>query len=251
MAQAASVPFYLNWTFWAVVIAGIAVILSQLPPLYDLLKRSKLNLGLYSRILITHKVGNPNVLFHVIISNVGGKVVRIKGAKIILKHDGNIVATLPAQNYFKEPNDTTSVLFTPFRLKPREDWTHGVNFLKYFSREDEKKYRSAELKLKANIFSKRPFPEYKDRLVEADPEYVQPFIEMHKALFKWQPGEYELHVSIEAVPERAGIQKKYRFTLFESDSDELAKSLDEYKFGDGIYWLSDRLKGVAVEIMEA
>jgi hypothetical protein len=249
MAQVMSVPY--NWTFWAVVIAALALILSQLPPIHDLLKRTKVNMELYSRILITHRVGNPNVQLHLILSNVGGKVVRIKGANIVLKREGNVVATLPAQNYLQDPNDKTTVLFTPFSLKLRDDWTHIVNFFKFFSREDEKKYRSAELKLKENIGEKLKLPENKDKLVEAEPEYIQPFIDMHKAFFKWQPGEYEMHISIDAVPKKAGLQKNYRFTLFESDSNELAKSFDEYKFGDGLYWSSDRPKGVLVEIVEA
>jgi hypothetical protein len=251
MAQGVSLSFYNNWTFWAVVIAALALILSQLPPIHDLIKRTKVNMELYSRILITHKVGNPNVQLHIILNNVGGKVVRIREAIIVLKREGNVVAILPAQNYLQDPNDKTTVLFTPFSLKVRDDWMHLVNFLKYFSREDEKIYKSAEFKLKENIINRRELPGNKDNLVEAEPEYVQPFIDMHKAFFKWQPGEYEMNISIDAVPKKAGLQKNYRFTLFESDSEELRKSLDEYKFGDGIFWLSNRPKGVLVELVEA
>ena len=34
----AEIPFYLNWSFWAVVIAAIAVFLSQIPPIKELIK---------------------------------------------------------------------------------------------------------------------------------------------------------------------------------------------------------------------
>jgi len=46
--------FYQDWTFWAVLVAAIAIILSQIPPIHVLIKRAKLDMELYSRINITH-----------------------------------------------------------------------------------------------------------------------------------------------------------------------------------------------------
>jgi hypothetical protein len=40
-------------------------------------------------------------------------------------------------------------------------------------------------------------------------------------------------------------------TLFESDSAELTKVKDDYKFGDGINWDSGKHAGVFVQILEA
>jgi len=59
-----------------------------------------------------------------------------------------------------------------------------------------------------------------------------------------------MQLSVDTVPERARVQKTFRFTLFESDSFELMKISEDYKFGDGIYWDS-RVKGVTVPIIEA
>jgi hypothetical protein len=75
-------PFYLNWTFWAVIISFIALVLSQLPPLHIFLKKAKLDFELFSSVCLTHKVGNPNLESHIIINNVGGRNVRVKGIKI-------------------------------------------------------------------------------------------------------------------------------------------------------------------------
>jgi len=62
-------PLYLNWSFWAVVFAAIAIALSQLPPIRLWFKKAKLEIELYSKIAITHKVGNPNLQLHLIINN--------------------------------------------------------------------------------------------------------------------------------------------------------------------------------------
>lgn len=251
MQQAMNVPLYLDWTFWAVIVATTAIVLSQLPPIHLLVRRARLDMELYSRIFIAHKIGNPIIQLHLFLTNVGGRSVRIKGITLKLKRDGNDVIVLPAQNYLQDPNNLkTTLLFTSFTLKSKEEWVRMVNFFNYFSRAEEKKYRSAEYKLKLNILGKRQLQENKDRVVEADDQYVSEFIEIFDGKFLWQPGEYEVQISIKTSLEKANIEKSYRFTLFESDSSELSKSKDDYKLGDGIYWESGNHPGVIVQIIE-
>ncbi len=251
MSQVVIPPFYLNWTFWAVVIATIALILSQLPPLHNLLRRTKLDLELFSRILINHKMGNPNVHMNIVLSNNGGKSIRVKAASIVLKREGKAIADLTTLGYLRNPNDATSnVLFTPFSIKSGDDWSYPVQFYRAISREEEKRYRMAQTGLRENIMKKRAVLEDKTKVVEADPEFVTPLLDIFRAMFIWNPGEYEMQVSFETVPERARVQKSFRFTLFESDSLELMKIPEDYKYGDGIFWDSS-VKGVMVPINEA
>lgn len=247
----ASAPFYLDWTFWAAFMAAIAIVLSQIPPISQLVRPGKLAMELYSRIHLTHKIGNPNVQLQVILTNTGGKSIRVKGITVRLSRDGGEVAVLPAQNYLQQPSDKTTVLLTSFWLKPNEEWSHIVNFLNYFSRADEKKYKASELALKSDILEKRKLPENKDRVVEADNSFVRTFDEMFEEKFIWQPGEYELRVTVESLAKNASSEMKYRFTLFESDSAELSEAKRDFKLGDGIYWDSGNHKGVLVQIVEA
>jgi hypothetical protein len=249
--QQASVPLYLDWTFWAAFMAAIAIVLSQIPPISQLIRPGKLAMELYSRIHLTHKVGNPNVQLQVILTNTGGRSVRVKGITARVSRDGKEVAVLPAVNYMQEPNDKTTVLFTSFWVKPKEEWAHLVNFLNYFSRADEKKYRAAELVLKTDIQDKKKLPENKDNLVEADNNHITTFDEMFDEKFIWQPGEYELRVTVESPTKKPWAELKYRFTLFESDSTELSGVKRDFKLGDGIYWNSGNHMGVIVQIVEA
>ena len=75
MQETASIPIFSDWSFWAVIVAATAIVLSQIPPIHLLLKKAKIDLELHSRIVITHKVGNPNIVLPLIISNVGGRFV--------------------------------------------------------------------------------------------------------------------------------------------------------------------------------
>lgn len=134
-----------DWKFWSALIAFLALILSQLPPIHILVRRAKLDLEVYSRIMITHKVGNPNLQIHLILRNVGGRTIRVKKMYAKISRDDNSVMHLPAQNYVASPKDNQLVLLTSFDLKPRTEWSHLVNFLNYFDRNEEKLYREAQI----------------------------------------------------------------------------------------------------------
>ena len=255
MQPPTSVPFYLDWTFWTAVTAVAALMLSQLPPLYTLIRKAKLEIELFSYIHISHKVGNPNVQLHFILTNAGGRSVRIKAVTLEVQKDGNPVTTLYARNYLQNPGDKTNILFTPFTLKSKDEWAHIVNFLNYFSREEMKCFRSSESKLKEDIKGKIKLlteeDKKKEKLAEAAPENVLPFINMFNSKFVWLPGEYAIKVNVQTSSNKLVINKDYRFTLFESDSEELSKAKEDFKYGDGIYWDSGKHPGVIVTTVES
>ena len=122
--------------------------------------------------------------------------MRVIGIRAKIKRDGQDVTSAPAQNYLQNPSDTTPVLFTRFSLKPKEEWAHFVNFLNFFSRTKEKKYRSAESQLKNDVIEKRKKVLDEKTIVEADEKYVTPFLEFFEEMFIWHPGEYHLSVRI-------------------------------------------------------
>ena len=77
-----SVPFYADWQFWSAVAAVVAILLSQLPPVHVLLRRPKLRCEAFSRMHLTHKVGNPNAQWHLIVENKGGRAIRVKNIAV-------------------------------------------------------------------------------------------------------------------------------------------------------------------------
>lgn len=166
MAEAVNIPFYLNWQFWTAVVAVLALILSQLPPIYILFKRAKLEIELPFRVQVTHRIGNPNLFFNIIITNIGGRTVKIKGINTTVKRDGRLVATLPVQGYLQNPNDKAILLFTGISLRPNDEWAHIVNSFNFFSREDEKKFRDATSKIREEIFNKEKHWQIKRSLLK-------------------------------------------------------------------------------------
>ena len=245
-------PLYMNWSFWAVVVAAIAVLLSQLPPIHILIKRAKLEIELYSKISITHKVGNPNLQLHLIINNIGGRKIRIKDITASIERDGKLVATLPGQNYLQNQNDQNTLLFTTFSLRTTEEWAHIINFLNFFNRDDENEYRSLESKMLNDYREKKAaLTEEPKTPIEIDDAFVKPFQDFFDKHFIWNAGEFQLKVNVSTDQEKVNISKTYRFTIFESHTEQLKAITEQFKYGGGIWWDPNIPRSVILEIKEA
>lgn len=248
--ELAQVPLYLNWQFWSAIVAVLALALSQLPPIHILLRGARLDFEVYSRIALMHKIGNPHAQLHVILTNTGGREIRVRGLAVRIKR-GSDEFVLPAENYLQTPDAKENVMLTSFRLKPGDEWGHIVNFLNYFSRDEEKHYRQLESDLRADIVVKRAALDDKNKVVAGDEQYVQPLLKFFDNKFRWHPGEYDLTLEIRAEPEAASVTNRYRFTLFESDSKQLTDYRDDYKYGFGVFLAATEHGGVVLPLTEA
>ena len=119
----------MDWKFWSFLVAFAALVLSQLPPIRLWFKKAKLDLELYSRAHLTHKIGNPNVQIHLILRNVGGRNIRIKEISIDIERDGKFLDTLIAQNYVPDALNNQSILLTNFSLAPNDEWSNRTKNL--------------------------------------------------------------------------------------------------------------------------
>ena len=136
----------------------------------------------------------------------------------------------------------------------------GVTFTCSISidRNEEKQFRKIMSDLKANITAKASYPTLatsvvdlgEKKRVEADDGYVTPIMDAFEERFNWNSGEYEMTVKTETKPRGALRETIYRFVLYESDSKELIDHAEDYKYGDGIYWHSDKPRAINIPITE-
>ncbi|CAN7578661.1 hypothetical protein [Paraburkholderia hospita] len=227
-------PFYSDSGFWQFVVAGIAVVLSQCPPVRFWFKRAKLDVECFDRIVLNEEVGLPNVQWHLAITNTGGREIRIQKITLTLVR-GQERKELNARGYFEKLSDQQVTLLTPFRLKPGEEWGHAVNFIVIAPREARQAFSAAAKTIKDDITTKRAAS---NQLEEADPAFVQPLLALFDANFFWRTGEYEVTLNIETDTPKADLHRSFRFTLFESESEQLRSHRDELKFGNGVYFRS-------------
>ncbi|MBU6140873.1 MAG: hypothetical protein KGP29_04905 [Proteobacteria bacterium] len=237
---AISTSFYSDWTFWSVVFSAIAILLSQLPPIRIWFKRARIEFELHSKICLTHKVGNPNLQLHIMISNVGGRKIKIRKINAKIESDNEVQINLPTQNYLQTPSDKNGILFTTFSIKPGEDWGHIINLLNFFNRENNRIYldlrRNLLNDLRIKLDSRSSKEKAAQKIVEADENYTVPLRNFFDQHFVWNSGEYKLTVEILTDKDSANYSKSFRFTIFESHVDELKSIVDRYKYGEDILY---------------
>jgi hypothetical protein len=239
-------PWYLDWKMWSFVVAFTALLISVLPHLKRL-RRARLEIEVYQRIFLTHKVGNANAQLHVMLTNTGGRRIRVKGMHLEFKRAGELPFKLRAVSYLHEPNDTNGILMTAFRLPVEQEWSHTVNFYNEITHQEHRAFKAFHKAIADNIIAKRVgLPEGAPD-VEADGQVVQPALEYFSRLFRWFHGEYEvtLHVTTDTD---WSPSKKLRMTVFETDSQELEQVKDQLKFGRDLF--KNDAPGIAVELLE-
>jgi hypothetical protein len=142
--------------------------------------------------------------------------------------------------YAAESEPSKQLLFAGFKIKPNEDRTHSINFFMDLQRNQERELSELTLAIMNDIIGKKSRQENKDILVEADPVNVQPFNQMLVRNFLWQEGEYAMSLRVESSDAKVFAEKKFRFTLYESDSRQLRNYESRYKYGEGIYYGSEK-----------
>ncbi|KWZ38285.1 hypothetical protein WS72_25805 [Burkholderia savannae] len=211
-------------------------------------------MDLYDVLAISHKIGHPLLQLQMRLQNVGAREVKVSRIEVIVRRDGQVLETMSARNMIQSAGGTP-LLFTPFKLQAKDEWVQIVNYFEQFSRENDRIYRVAEQALRTNIVSKiHQFngPQMRPRLMEADPQFVTPFMTMFNAHFNWLPGQYEIEISMDTMPKAAVGRHRFRFILFESDTEALRELTDDYRVGAGIYFPNaDRREWISPQLLKA
>ena len=231
-------PFYTDMKFWALVVSLLALLLSQLPPV-RLWRRVRLTVEAFSHLFITHKFGNPNAQLHLIVINSGGRQVRVTGISLRVSTNTTEEFMIPAASYLQKQGDKEAILFTPFTLKPEDEWAHIINFYPMLSRADDKLVRNFVSIIRADIGEKVKQRGEDKQPVIADDASVAPFMDLLKRQFKWNPNEYEMDVILTTVPPNSVPEQRFRFVLYESDTEDLRRVADGYKYGAGVFFDAD------------
>lgn len=245
-------PFYFDWQFWASIAAFLALTLSQLPPVRLWLRHRRVEVEVHSRLQVTHKVGNPNVGMYVSLRNTGGRDIRVRSMSVAVTREGVSLGHLPAQNYFESASSQSPSLFVPFSLKVGEIWAHSTSFLRSFDRAHDKLFRESLSAQQADVRHKLDARALEDEkiLVKAEKTLVQPFFAMFEEMFNWEPGEYIAELRVVTEPGSASFSKKYRFTIYESESAELRSHVNDYCYGGGLAYNVEGHAGVFVPLAE-
>jgi len=233
-------PLYLDWTFWSFVVAAAAIVLSQLPPLRSLLHRPQLELDAYGRMLVTHLMGYPNIEMTLGVRNPGGKQVRVRCVSLSLFSQGRETTKLEGASYFPSPlPQSPSVILTPFVLAPGDERIHAVRFIQRLPQHADRVLGQLRAEVRqdliAQLDARRGASDSapSEELVSVNAQLAQRLDDEFARNFRWTTGEHEVVFRVE-TEELGMIQRRYRFTLYESDIESMREIAARHKYGFGV-----------------
>jgi hypothetical protein len=232
-----------DWAFWSLVVSAIALVASLAGPIRRLLKATRLVMEVHPRIALDHIFGNPQANLYIDLRNTGGRVIRVNEITMIVSRDDSELRNIRGQVYFETTSSQEPLLLMPFNIKAADSWAHPVKFYAMPDRQLDQRIRKNTSELKSDIFKKREALGKElaaKTLVTSDDKFVQPFIDLFNKQFFWKAGEYAITINVVADPSRASLTKHFRFVIYESETADLHNEIEEYKYGSGVYFTSDK-----------
>jgi hypothetical protein len=240
--------------FWTATIALLALILSQLSPIKELIKPRVLRIVLPEHLVLYHFLGNLQLLGYTALHNTGGREVTVAKVACIIKDEEGHRWEMPAQTYLSRQAPAVPGAQPPepimgwISLRPGEHWAETVHFHRIWTVQEEEEATRINAGIRANIsdkLSKRE-PGESNKPAEADKEPVEEAVKFFEKSFSLVKGNFKFLV--EAVSERGEILcvKGFDFTLFESQLRALRSAADDYKIGAGIFFPNPDISRLAV-----
>lgn len=235
--------FHLDSGYWQGLVALAALVLSQLPPVRIWFKQRRLDIDVPEEIVVTHKVGNPNIYLLVALRNKGGRPARVTGIYMQIRRENGDWFRLDAYR-FENPGLQGQFVMMPFEMAGDSLWVRNYLFYKNIERQDDQIFRRSKQALLRRIHEirkERGIANDSAEIVSVEAEYAEPFRRLFDKQFRWQVGQYEVELVVEAEPDKATARANYRFALFESDVEVLREHVEEFETGGaGITWKGNR-----------
>jgi hypothetical protein len=222
------------------LIAGIALVLSQFPPLRELFRRARIKINSAELFQLFHNLGNTHLIMFLDIHNVGGQAITIDRLLCCISDENNNVWALPAQSYISRQVFDQNSGFSPefpvgrIVLKPGDAWYERTRFYQLWNETDEEKSNEIILDIRNDITSKVS-PETNGSWIEADSGFVQKATQFFEQNFKLHKGNYKIVIVALSEDDSPISLRGYEFTLYENHIRTLKSYTEEYKYGGGIY----------------
>jgi hypothetical protein len=222
------------------VIALLALVLSQLPPLKYLLRGRRLRITVPELFSLSHLLGNVNIAIFLDLHNDGGSDITIARVDCLLTNSEGLRLDLPAWTYFSRQTpppgqSQTELWFGRISLKPEGHWAETIRCFKLWSEDEQEKTNEIISKIREDINSKLPSLPPKT-LAHADNSLVEAARAFFEKKFPLSKGNYCMFIAALSDSDQVLAVRGFDLTLFESSIRSLRAHADDYKIGAGVYY---------------
>jgi len=231
--------------FWSTIIAVFALILSQLPPVRELIKPRELRIFVPEVLFLSHYMGNLQLWVFLALYNTGGRSLTVQKIECVIVGEDGSPWRLPAQTYTPTLAQTAPGQSAPellmgwISLKPDENWAQTLHFYKVWTIKEEEDVTeiSANIRTDINVKSKaraKANLSFDNSPIETDPELVKKAKDFFDRKFTLTKGSYTLLIAARSEKNEMLLVRGFEFTLFDNQIRSLRASVDDYKLGWGV-----------------
>jgi hypothetical protein len=227
--------------FWSTIIAVFALILSQLPPVRELIKPRELRIFVPEVLALSHYMGNLQIWAFLALYNTGGRSLTVQKIECVIVGEDGSPWRLPAQTYTPTLAQTApgqpapELLMGWISLKPDENWAQTLRFYKVWSIKEEEDVTEISANIRTDINAKLKLKApFDNNLVEAAPELVKRAKDFFEKKFTPTKGSYILLIAARSEKNEVLRVRGFEFTLFDNQIRSLRAPADDYKLGWGV-----------------
>lgn len=225
--------------FLAVYVATIALFLSQLPPVYELISKPQPAISIDGWASVSQILGRIQLYVPVTITNDGGRVLNIEKLNCSLineqaQKDWPMGAITYVEKLTNQPNIAAPEQpFGRLRLGSNERWSHTIHCATPMSPEQQTLFQKISREMSQYIRSQPP-------ISPTDPQFVFPEhiwmigYKEFESVFDLSSGQYSITLSIEDADGGIVEFEPYHFVLEDNDIEMLQAQASDIRFGAGI-----------------
>lgn len=171
-------------------VALLALLLSQLPPIAQLLRGRRVLINTAEHFYLSHFIGNPNAYLSFRIVNAGGRNVSIRRILCVIKKQGGRGQwILPVQQFYRVEDPNLRLNFLGLTLKPDEYWEKTIVGMRDLEKDEGDRRSELLQRIRDDYDDKKraspeSTPELKNSLVDDAKEIFEKCFDLHAGHFR-------------------------------------------------------------------
>lgn len=231
---------YRQTSFWSLLVASSAVVLSQLPPISTWLPSPNLTVYVSDRMGVNNAIGVIGFNINVQLINAGNTNIQIKRMELELRDSAGATHTKPALNYNRliTGSNPIALPINTISIDRESTWSHNVFFNRSVSTDDEAEWLRVRQRVMESLFEQQVAIDQSFEIpnvyTEAAPDVVEEAVAFFEKMFDLKQGQYKATLSVYIEDQDKPFTQSFSFTVFPHHIAMLRSQTDDYKFGAGV-----------------
>ncbi|WP_141699061.1 hypothetical protein [Candidatus Thiosymbion oneisti] len=238
--------------FWTSVIAFIALVLSQFPPVTKLFPSWGAEIEIAARMALDNKFGIVSYSVYFNIKNVGNRPIKVEEVVLSVKRPDGSRKEYEAKDYRERESSSVIYPIVSLNIEEGDQWSENVLFGPDTPPDTQEKFNDLRMKIGLDILEERQRNSdmaCQKRWYEAKEENVDKAVEFFKENFDLPKGEYIASFKVYGRDNALIAEKSYRFTIYDYHIKMFKSQVDDYKYGIGVHSPASTARSVVVDLI--